>query len=73
MALSANQKALLKLYHVEYRMVATGEDSTLDTASAENDVAVAALAAQHAKQGIQPAKYAAIESYLLGLQYTPPV
>lgn len=73
MALSANQKALLKIYQVEYRKVAAGEPSTIDTTSPENDIAVSALAACHAQNRAYPATYAAIDSYLRSLQYTPPV
>ncbi len=72
MALSPAQKTLLKLYQLEYRAAAALQASALNATSPENDVAVAAYAAQHALSKYPPASFPQIASYLTSVGLAPP-
>jgi hypothetical protein len=72
MALSVGQKALLKRYNLEYRDAAAGKGTGLAIGGDELDIAVAALAACNARNGITPLTFPQIASHLTSHGLTPP-
>lgn len=71
-ALTGPQKDLMRRYNAEYRGTAALQASAVNYASADNDVAVSALAAQHALSRVAPANFTTISAYLTSHGLTPP-